>query len=528
SNAIILGALRPVSAEVNGYRALLPHVAYRYPPPQTRALHGETLPRLDGADVTASALQEAALDTLASYDAPPLLAPESAGKAGKSTKRAKARRDTPTVAGLLAAQVSGFSRELGREVSVRALGTPDALLRSDFTVEQWSLVAHETRDLAALLTMRAWEPTLVYAPSVAPEAGAPLAFAPFRPRQYPPEMSLRPAASMNAALDAYFEDAEWQNALEGAKGDLRHLLQTQRDRCLRKAEALRSELATLAEAHRLRLEADILLTYQTEIAPGQQSFAIADPFGASEAHEAHHAPITITLDPRLTAVENANRRYARYHKLQRAGEQIPTQLEANEIELARIEQLQTDLALAETTAEVAQVRAEVAEAGYIRGGAEAQRLAKEQRKAGGKKNKPGAKGGKSGQGARARMLAGGMPLRRRLAGEMIALVGKNSRQNETITFHEAAANDLWLHARGVPGAHVILKTGGRPAPAEALNASAGLAAYYSQARLAASVPVDYTEQRYVRHMKGGGPGMVIYERERTLHSAPADAGEPVT
>jgi predicted ribosome quality control (RQC) complex YloA/Tae2 family protein len=53
--------------------------------------------------------------------------------------------------------------------------------------------------------------------------------------------------------------------------------------------------------------------------------------------------------------------------------------------------------------------------------------------------------------------------------------------------------------------------------------AAALAAYYSQSRAAGTVPVDVTEQRYVRHMKGGGPGMVIYERERTLYVAPADA-----
>ena len=57
-------------------------------------------------------------------------------------------------------------------------------------------------------------------------------------------------------------------------------------------------------------------------------------------------------------------------------------------------------------------------------------------------------------------------------------------------------------------------------PEPVTREAAALAAYYSQSREATSVPVDYTEQRYVRHMKGGGPGMVIYERERTLHVEP--------
>jgi hypothetical protein len=204
-------------------------------------------------------------------------------------------------------------------------------------------------------------------------------------------------------------------------------------------------------------------------------------------------------------------------------------VEANDLELARLEQLLTDLALAETPAEVSLVRAEVAEAGYITGGAEARRLAKEQRKSGKKgqkgktSGKAGAKGGQSKPGSAS---LGGAPLRRRLNGDTLALVGKNSRQNEEVTFHQAAPNDLWLHARGAPGSHVILKVAGRPASDEALREAASLAGWYSQLREAGSVAVDVTEARYVRHMKGGGPGMVIYERERTIHAPPADAGEP--
>jgi predicted ribosome quality control (RQC) complex YloA/Tae2 family protein len=102
----------------------------------------------------------------------------------------------------------------------------------------------------------------------------------------------------------------------------------------------------------------------------------------------------------------------------------------------------------------------------------------------------------------------------------VLLVGKNSQQNEEVTFREAGSNDLWLHARGVPGAHVIIKSGGRQVPRRTLEEAARLAAYYSQARGNTSVPVDYTQQRYVRHMKGGGPGMVIYERERTISVRP--------
>ncbi|MEO7003184.1 MAG: NFACT family protein [Ktedonobacterales bacterium] len=530
---VILGALRLASAETNTYRTILPHQPYRYPPPQMRDLRGLSLPKLSPTDVNALELREAALSALEAEAHAELLTSAAGDTShtsdtGATEKRSGRRRkhEALTVAGLLTAQLLGFSREMGREVAARALGASETPLTNELS---WETLASETRDFATLATTHDWRPTLAYRTA---DDVAPFTCAVYAPRQYAPTTVLQPAESANAMLDTYFKGAEWQGAMESAKGDLRRILQTQRDRCQRKDEALRHELAALDETPRLRTEADILLTYQTGIAPGQTSFTIENPFGDDgDETTAGAGPITLTLDPRLTPVENANIRYARYHKLQRAAEQIPPQIEANTLELARVEQLRADLDLAETPAEVTHVRSEVAEAGYIRGGAEARRLAKEQRgkkKLKSQKISKFGKGGKAGKGGAAapRAPEGGTPLRRKLAGEFIALIGKNSRQNEEVTFHQAAQNDMWLHARGVAGAHVIVKSGGRAVPEEALREAAALAAYYSQARGEGNAQVDYTEARYVRHMKGGGPGMVIYERERALHVAPAEAGDP--
>lgn len=526
---IILGALRLASAETNAYRIIAPHAPYLAPPPQTRTLAGATLPQLPGQDVTANALREAALDALSTFEATQDggAAQTTGGKSGGKPGGKRARRAAPpTIATVIAASVLGFGRELGREVAARALGAAEVTVDPALPWERWEALAREARALASLAESRAWRPRLVLAPAIAEAPARPIALAAYEPRQYPPEDELRAVPSVNDALDLFFAGAEWRVELEQAKGDLRRLLQTQRDRCLRKAEALRAEMDSEAEASRLRREAEILLAFWPEVAAGASQASLPDPYA-----EDPETQVDIALDPRLSAIENANRRYDRYHKLQRALKLLPEQVEANELELARVQQLLTDLALAETPAEVSLVRAEVAEAGYIRGGVEARRLAKEQRK-GGKKGKPGKQGkqggkvGAKGQPGKPSKPEGGAPLRRRLSGETLALVGKNSRQNEEITFHQAAPNDLWLHARGAPGAHVILKLAGRPAPEETLREAASLAAWYSQLREAGSVAVDYTEARYVRHMKGGGPGMVTYERERTIHAPPADVGEP--
>lgn len=494
ANNIILGALHLVPATVNRYRTIAPHVPYRYPPPQTRLLAGESVPRLAGETVTAEELHMAAESVLS---AP---VPET------GRKRA---REAPTLAAMLAAQVEGFSRELGREVAARAAGGADAPLTRALP---WDAVAVAVHELAALPETRDWRPTLVYADD---ESGAPLAYAVYEPRQYAGKAP-RAAPSVDDMLATYYKGAEWHTSVEGAKGDLRHLLQTLRDRAVRKNEALREELRALDEAHHLREEADILLAFQGAVPPNAPSVTLLNPFSESEGAE----QVTITLDPALSAVENANRRYARYHKMRRATERIPAQIAANELALARIEQLRTDLALAETPAEIAHVRAEVVEAGYLRGRPEKPTKAARN----GKTSKTSKKGSQS---ASTRKAEGGAPLRLESTDGLTLLVGKNSLQNEEVTFHLASPNDVWLHARGVPGAHVIVKSGGRPVPESTLREAAALAAYYSQAREQGTAPVDHTEVRYVRHMRGGGPGMVIYEREKTLYVGPRQlAHEP--
>jgi predicted ribosome quality control (RQC) complex YloA/Tae2 family protein len=100
-------------------------------------------------------------------------------------------------------------------------------------------------------------------------------------------------------------------------------------------------------------------------------------------------------------------------------------------------------------------------------------------------------------------------------------VGRNARQNDLVTFDKGGPADLWLHARGVPGAHVIIKSGGRTVPDDVMRRAAALAAYYSSARHEAHVLVDVTQRKYVHKVKGGKPGMVTYRNESPVEVVPA-------
>ena len=101
-------------------------------------------------------------------------------------------------------------------------------------------------------------------------------------------------------------------------------------------------------------------------------------------------------------------------------------------------------------------------------------------------------------------------------------IGKHARSNAELTAKHAAPHDLWLHARGVPGAHVVLRKPSKTAvpPKSVVEEAAALAAHFSQAKTQALVPVIVTERKYVRPLKGGAPGQVRVDREEVLMVAP--------
>jgi predicted ribosome quality control (RQC) complex YloA/Tae2 family protein len=504
----ILGSLKRVGSDINRYRVIASGVPYMPPPPQLRVLAGQTLPRLEPTSVTAAQLSICASEV--NSDALNAL-PE---KAGKSSAR---KPEQPKLWQLLTRHLLGWSPLLAREAVFRT--TEDTETRLECANEAiWEELAWNVRALAALYDSHRWQPQLVERP--VPEASNvsepsrvfPIAFAPYILEQYAvvPAVRVRPVSPINILLDEYYGRAEWRDALESLRAPIRKVLQTQQDRCKRKAELLQKEMAASEEAAQYRLYGDLLLAYQHEVQQGQQAVELQNYF----TEDGSLPVVKVPLDPRFDAVSNANRYFNKYHKLRRALELVPAQMEQNHAELATIEQLLADLMLAENATEIALVKAEVQTAGYMRGkptlGKQAQKAAKK-----GKKGKP-TKG-------KPTLPGGGVPLSVQSRENFTLLVGKNSRQNEEVTFHQAAANDIWLHARGVAGAHVIIKASGRDIPRSTIEQAASLAAYYSEARGSTSVPVDYTLQRHVRHMKGGGPGMVLYERERTIYVEPDKA-----
>ena len=504
---LILGSLKRVGSDVNRYRTIAAGVNYVPPPPQQRLLAGQSLPRLEPTTVTAAQLSICA-------------AAESSEEAAPEKKRKRAP-EKPKLWQLLSRNLLGCSPLLAREFVFRATEESETLVEG---VDQavWEELAWNVRDTSVVYDNHHWQPQLIERRAVGDDQSAsfnagqlvPIAFAPYVLEQYAqlPGAEIRQSPSINVLLDDYFARTEWRDAVESLRAPLRKVLQTQRDRCKRKAEHLQQEMALSQEASSYRLYGELLLAHQNEVQQGQVRIELPNFF--EDPGDGAVPLVAVPLDPRFNAVDNANRYFNKYHKLRRALQLVPSQIEQNDTELATVEQLLADLKLAENAAEIVHVRAEVQAAGYIRGKAA---LDKRALKA--------AKKGKSGKQSKKNPVApgGGVPLHIQSREGFTLLVGKNSRQNEEVTFHQATANDIWLHARGVAGAHVIIKSAGREVPRSTIEQAASLAAYYSEARGSTSAPVDHTLQRHVRHMKGGGPGMVTYDREQTLYVEPDKA-----
>jgi predicted ribosome quality control (RQC) complex YloA/Tae2 family protein len=250
--------------------------------------------------------------------------------------------------------------------------------------------------------------------------------------------------------------------------------------------ALETRLADVSARDDLRRRGDALFTYGHEVASGATSFV-------SPAE----SDLIIALDPELSPTENAQRYYARYRK---AADALPHLERRRKVLAARRNALE-ELAFEVERAEPGTLAELEADLDVLEG----------------RPQRPATSKAQITSNVRRRA-----PLRvDRPSGARI-YVGRSPRENDEVTFRVARADDLWFHARGIPGSHVVLQapSGAEPAD-EDLDAAADLAATHSKARNAPRVEIDYTERKHVRKQRDGAPGLVWYTNVRTRVGRPA-------
>ncbi len=303
----------------------------------------------------------------------------------------------------------------------------------------------------------------------------PVSFTPF------PYVCLRELAStrleMSEAVDRVLGARAATERLQARRAALVARVEALASRKKSTLRQVQEDLAKAQEGYRLREWGQLLLAHAHRVPPGSSSVRLVGWDGS---------PVEIPLDPSRDAVQNAQELFRRYAKLRAALQTLPARVQALEEELFALQTLRVHAETARTHEELDEVEADLPPT-----------------KAGAPRPRPT-------RTARVWWVDG-----------FQVLVGRSNRDNERVTFQLASPADLWFHARGLPGAHVVLRTGGRRPPEETLRRVASLAAYHSAGRHAAAVDVDYTERRSVRRLPGPFPGRVTYRNERTLRVSPA-------
>lgn len=394
-----------------------------------------------------------------------------------SAQEARPETELPV---LLVQALAGFSPQMAREVVYRACGSFAVTARD--VVEQPDLpqrLASAVHDAVAPLERGDWEPTVYVS------EGQAVAFAAIR-LSYLAGTTVETYPSMSAAIERFLSErgpaeADVTDRYARRRQRLLEHVEEARDRAEVRLRALEQEAQRGQDAERWRQMGEAIYASLAWIEPGQTELEV----------EGWRIP----LDPTLSPSENAQVYFDRYRKAKAAAEQLPPLIEEARRTLAYLDQLLVMVRLAETAEELEHLRQEWEH------DAVPQDSHRRQRKGG------------------ARALAFRRP-RAWLSprGDRI-YVGRHGRENDVITFEVARPDDAWLHARGVPGAHVVVQWAGPEDPA-VLESAAALAAWYSGARGSTRVPVDVTRRRFVRRIPGAGPGLVQYRNERTLHVRP--------
>lgn len=297
-----------------------------------------------------------------------------------------------------------------------------------------------------------------------------------------------PFSSTDALLDSVYGEKIRARQIEQGANQLKRQLKNQYKRVQRK-EAI--QLKTLVEAEnadQLRHEGELLTANFHLIPTGKTSVQVPD-------YTLPDQPlVTIELDPRLSPSNNVQRIFKRYNKAKASKKFTQIQLEKTQEERRYLEDVFLQIELADDPLILEAITEELTSLGYLK-----------------KQNKPKSSKRTPPHGPDRYLSSNGLTI----------LVGRNNQQNDEITFKLSRPNHLWLHARNIPGSHVVILSEGE-IPEETLEQGAKLAAYFSQSRNSPKVPVDYTLRRYVRKPKGAKPGFVHYDQAKTIVVNPTE------
>ena len=317
--------------------------------------------------------------------------------------------------------------------------------------------------------------------------GKPMDFSFMAVEQYSGFAKVEQCESFSNLLDVFYNARDTRERMKVKTQDLTKLLSNICERISRKIVKQQAELSECANREHLRICGDLLQANLYRVERGAQ-FVDVENF-----YDEHGATLRIKLNPAISPAANAQKYYKDYQKAKNAEHILKEQIEKGKRELDYVDSVLDTVNRAETEKELAQIRDELTEQGYLH-----------QQK--GKHKQPAAL----------------PPIEFESSDGFKILVGRNNRQNDSLTLKTASKNDIWLHTKDIHGSHTIIIGNGREISDTAIIEAAQLAAYHSKAQNSNQVPVDYTFVRYVSKPSGAKPGMVIYVNNKTVYVTPCN------
>lgn len=285
--------------------------------------------------------------------------------------------------------------------------------------------------------------------------------------------------SMSEVLNTYYATKNTLTRIRQKSADLRHVVQTALERNRKKYDLQKKQLKDTENREKYKVYGELIHTYGYNLAPNSKELTALNYYTNEE--------ITIPLDPTLTPAENAQKYFNKYNKQKRTFEALTALIQETADDIHYLESISNALDIALTEADLIQIKEELMQTGYVR------------RKYTKKKEKITSR-----------------PMHYISSDGYHMYVGKNNLQNEELTFSFANGNDWWFHAKGAPGSHVIVKTGGDELPDRTFEEAGRLAAYYSKNRGSDKVEIDYVEKKHVKKPNGSKPGFVVYYTNYSL------------
>jgi len=295
-----------------------------------------------------------------------------------------------------------------------------------------------------------------------------------------PKYEIRKFTTVSEMLEAYYASKNAVSVMKQKSAELRKLVANAIERSIKKYDLQLKQLKDTEDRDKYKIYGELITAYGYNLEPGAKELIAQNYYNNEE--------IRIPLDPTMSPMDNAKRYFEKYNKMKRTYEALSELIQETKDEIDHLKSIQNALEIATSEDDLADVKHELMEYGYIK------------KKSADKKqaSKSSSKNGKS------------KPFHYISSDGYHIYVGKNNYQNEELSFKLADKNDWWFHAKNQPGSHVIVKSGGDELPDRTFEEAAKLAAYYSSLKDAKKVEVDYTQVKNIKKPKGSKPGFVIY------------------